>query len=67
MPQQREPGRRSGRQERQGAVVREGRGGGAAGIGNSLLWSKCMPTDLEVRAALRKLRVARSLLLLWGD
>ena len=63
MAWRREPQRRSGPQERKGAIVGEGRGGGAGARGNSLHLSMRMPVGLEGGAALRRLRAARSLLL----
>ena len=37
---------------------------GQATIGNSLLWSVCMPAGLEGRAALQRLWAVRSLLVI---
>ena len=39
---------------------------GQAAIGNSLCWSTCLPTGLEVGVALQRLWVVRSLLLIYG-
>ena len=53
---------------RRGKVPWLGRGEeeGQAAIGNSLCWSTCLPTGLEVGVALQRLWVVRSLLLIYG-
>ena len=58
------PGEGLDLQERQGAIVGEGKGGGADVIGNSLLWSMHRPEGLEGGAALQRLQAVRSLLLI---
>ena len=64
-PQQREPERRSARRRGKASLSGKGEEEGWATIGNPLRWSVHRPAVLEAGAALQRLWVVRSLLLIY--